>query len=193
MWGPLPAVTFVTVAMAWPQTVSPTVASPLAKLTVPSLSVAAGCRLSPNSSRRLSGNRVQSGLWGNLPIQANPWFGSGRSIVAKIRERMLGVPPEPDGPPLDQRSAMQYRLRLADPIDEAYAAFYEDADAQQTGVFALRFRDGERVEPPRPRPGSSDSRLVSWIHRGQLLILIDGVRNACTASIETYVKALRLE
>src|SRR5262245_35334242 len=68
------------------------------------------CDLSSAPSRRLDGNRFQSGLWGGLPITTNPWSGTDAKIIASIRERMYGPPRMPDGPPLDRRAAARFFL-----------------------------------------------------------------------------------
>jgi len=42
-----------------------------------------------------------------------------------IRQRVEGPAPQPDGPPLDRRTASRYFLALADGVEEAYAALFE--------------------------------------------------------------------
>lgn len=91
-------------------------------LTVPTDRLPTGCALSPAASLPLDGKRVRTGLWAGLPIAMNPWTGTDRPLIASIRERMDGPTLTPDGPPPTARELSRYRSRLADGVEEAYAA-----------------------------------------------------------------------
>jgi hypothetical protein len=81
---------------------------------------------------------MQSGLWAGLPIDHNPWIGSDPAVIAAIRERIDPPRQMPDGPPLNAPQLTRYRLKLADGIEQSYAAVYVSADALVT-VLGLEF------------------------------------------------------
>ena len=91
----------------------------LRELTVPEERLPSGCAATPSDARGLDGKRVQSGLWAGLPIDKNPWIGNDQQVVAAIRERMDGPSLVPDGPPLTRKQLSQYRLQLAEGVEEA--------------------------------------------------------------------------
>jgi hypothetical protein len=99
---------------------------PLADLTVPADRLPTGCGLSPSPSMRTGDNTMRAGSWAGLPISSNPWIGTDRAIVASIVERAVDPPRIPDGPPPTPRESARFRLRLADDVEEAYAAVYTD-------------------------------------------------------------------
>ena len=152
-----------------------------------------GCRLISAPSIRLEGNKVLSGLWGNLPIPTNPWAGTDRHLVALIRERMYGLPRGPDGPPLSQRENAQYLLHLADGVEEGYTAFYEQAESQgvAVSVYALRFADTEPIpELPRRSRVPSDTRIVTWVQINSVVALMIGEPSDCSRAVEMNLKSL---
>jgi len=154
-------------------------------LTVPQDRLPPGCALSAMNSVRLDGNGVRVGLWAGLPIPSNPWTGADRSIIASIRERMGGWPVEPDGPPLDRRAASRYRLRLADNVEEAYAAIYmTDSDPAVVVVYASRLAATERT---------LDASRVGPKHRfqiGPIDVVVSGDGRECSQAIDAYLNSL---
>src|SRR5262245_14329073 len=69
--------------------------------------------------------------YAGLRLPTNPWTGTDPSLIAEIRERVEGSPSLPDGPPMSPREAARFRLGLANGIEEAYAAVYQDAELKQ--------------------------------------------------------------
>src|SRR5687767_9606643 len=80
----------------------------LAALTVPDDRLPPGCRLKPAeltpAVNRQQGIVVGAGASGPV-TPVNPWLGSDRRLAAAIRRRIDGMPPQPDGPPLDRRAS----------------------------------------------------------------------------------------
>src|SRR4051812_4501822 len=109
----------------------------MSDLTVPPERLPAGCALPQSPVMRVGDNKMQSGLWADLPITSNPWIGSDRAIVAAIVER-LDRPTLVSDAPLTARDAARFRLQLADGVDEAYAAVYRQAAPPLVIVYAKR-------------------------------------------------------
>ena len=113
-------------------------AARLSDLTVSSQRLPEGCLLSPTPSEKLEGNRVRSGLWAGLP--SDPWIGTDAVQVASIASVFAPPARMPDGPPLNNREAALFRLRLAEGIEEGYEAVYSLGDnGNLLIVYGLRF------------------------------------------------------
>jgi hypothetical protein len=163
-------------------------AFPLTDLTVPAERLPTGCSLSPSPWIRSSDNRVRTGLWAGLPISSNPWTGTDRAIVASIVERVIDPPRLPDGPPLTSRELARFRLRLADGVEEGYAAVYTDGGLSLITVNALRYSDITQLpswrNPERVRPGSF--RLTF----GRTVLVVSGEDGPCLQAVGAHVKEL---
>jgi|RhiMetdeSRZDD1v2_1073273.scaffolds.fasta_scaffold501089_2 hypothetical protein len=160
----------------------------LADLTVPSEQLPSGCTLSPSPTLRSGDNQVRTGLWTGLPISSNPWTGSDRAIVVAIHERVIDPPPIADGPPPTKRELAQFRLRLADGVEEAYAAIYTDDASHIITVNAVRYTD---APPPsfsrnaaRDRPGNLRLTL------DRTVLGVSGNEGACFLAIAARVRDL---
>src|SRR5947207_12255910 len=82
----------------------------------------------------------------DLSVNGNPWIGTDRPLVATIRERVDAPPPVTDGPPLSAPEATRFRLRLADGVEEAYAAVYKQDGPPAIVVYGLRFANATSNE-----------------------------------------------
>lgn len=159
-------------------------------LTVPKERLPAGCALSPADSVALEGNRVQGGLWTGLPITTNPWAGTDRRAVASIRERMEGPAMLPDGPPLTAREFSRYRLQLADPVKEAYAAIYKQSEPEPILVYALWFLSTERpADRSSDTPPSKNPRVIRMAI-GPIVTVVHGDGGHCFQAVGAYLKSL---
>jgi hypothetical protein len=155
----------------------------LASLTVPQNRLAPGCSLPPSDTTHLDGNRIRGGLWAGLPLSRNPWHGDDRSVVAAIRERVAASPPLPDGPPLSRAELTQFRLQLAEDVEEAYAAMYADAGTDRAVVYAVKFK---RTPVPGPPHGARESvRII----RGETVVVVSGP-GPCSDAVATYLREL---
>ena len=164
----------------------------LRELTVPQERLPAGCAMSRSDTVRLDGNRAQSGLWAGLPIDTNPWIGTDRHVIAMIRERMDGPVLIPDGPPLTARQLSQYRLPLADGVEEAYAAVYRQSETEHalTIVYGSKFSGAEEaVERSRLRGASENPRVVR-LPIGSIVAVLHGDGGQCFQAIGAYLKSL---
>jgi hypothetical protein len=110
-----------------------------------------GCSLSPSASVRID-ERTRSGLWAGLPISSNPWTGTETIIIAAIRDRVLGSPRLPDGPPPSRRELTRMRLQLANDIEQAYAAIYTDKGPNLVTVHAVQFKEATALKRESRRP-----------------------------------------
>jgi hypothetical protein len=160
----------------------------LQDLTVPSNRLPDGCELLPVSAIRTDENRIRLSLMLGLWTAANPWVGTERSALASIGERVEGMPAGPDGPPLDRREHAQFRLRMADGIDEGYAAVYGRAENDIVIVYAARFAklptdDAFRLQPRR----QSNALRMTF---GRIVTLVEGGPNHCLEAVEKHLRSL---
>jgi hypothetical protein len=161
----------------------------LTDLTVPADRLPNGCALSAAPSERISGNTFASGLWAGLRIPANPWAGNDRPLIAEIRERIDEPTKLPDGPPLSEGELVRFRVRLADGIDEGYAAIYrEGTPAHLVIVYALRVANNGRVDAVGTRRTSPDVKSVRVLV-GQIVAVVSG-NAACFDAVVNYVRSL---
>jgi hypothetical protein len=164
----------------------------LGDLTVPQERLPAGCAVSPSDTVRLDGNRVQGGLWTGLPIDTNPWIGTDRHVIATIRERMDGPVLAPDGPPLSARQLSEYRLQLADGVEEAYAAVYRQSEpgSELAIVYGSKFSSAERaVERSSVKRATENPRVVR-LPIGAIVVVLHGDGGQCFQAIGAYLKSL---
>jgi hypothetical protein len=159
-------------------------------LTVPHERLPAGCALSPVESMPLDGHRFRGGLWAGLPIPTNPWTGTDRRIVASIRERMAAPILAPDGPPLTARELSSYRLRLADGVEEAYAAIYLQSEPELIVVYASRFAGPERPDDRPSDTRASRNPRVIRMTIGPIVAVVQGDGGQCFQAVEAYLKTL---
>jgi hypothetical protein len=155
-------------------------------LTVPQDRLPIGCGLSAADSVPLDGNRIRGGLWGGLPIATNPWTGTDRLLVALIRERVESPRAMPDAPMLTRSELARFRLALADGVEEGYAAFYVQGEAEVIGVYGLRFADAERTRL------YSTSRVspATPVEIGSIRAFVSGNDGPCFQAIAAYVRSL---
>jgi len=97
------------------------------------------CTLTPSPQVQLDGNRIRSGLWGNLRISSNPWTGTDRAVLIDLYERLFNAIAVPDAPIFSRQELASFRNHLADDVERGYAAFY-DTDDTQVVVYALTMR-----------------------------------------------------
>ena len=159
----------------------------LADLTIPADRLPSGCALSPSPTIRI-GNQTRTGLWTGLPISSNPWTGTDRAIVVAILERVIDPPPLPDGPPLTRKELAQFRSRLADDVEEAYAAIYADGDSSLVTVHAVRYSDASLVPTRRSSDRARPVGLRLTVDR--TVLAISGNNGACSQAITALVREL---
>ena len=159
-------------------------------LTVPAERLPAGCVLAPGSTKGLDGNRVQTRNWTGLRIPTNPWAGADTSLVASIRERMDGPTPVPDGPPLSPTEAARFRLHFADGVEEAYAAIYEQSEAELIVVYAARFASREKAVEYRSYSRSSNNPRVIRVAVGPIVAMVQGDAGACFNAVGVHLRSL---
>jgi hypothetical protein len=162
----------------------------LQELTVPLERLPAGCVLSPTDSIRLNGNRVQGGLWAGLPIPTNPWTGTERRILVPIVERLHGPILTPDGPPLAARELARYRSRLADGVEEAYAAVYMQSESSLTVVYAARFSDTERPGDWQSGRLTSTNPRVVRVAIGPVVAIAAGDGGQCFQAVAAHLRSI---
>jgi hypothetical protein len=149
----------------------------LSDLTVPQDRLPADCALSTRASI-------------GLRIATNPWVGTDRPIVASIRERVDVPPPVPDGPPLTPADAARFHLQLADGVEEAYAAVYDQSAAQAIVVYGLRFASAtSRDQLLRDRRIRENPRVLR-VAFGSILAVVHGDGESCAQAIGAYLQSL---
>jgi hypothetical protein len=111
--------------------------------------------------------------------------------MATIRRAVDGTPIQPDGPALDRKEAIQFHLRWADGVAEAYRATYVWSDGSEVDVSAVRFEEETLARTP-VAPTSVD-RTASRIVIGPSVALVSagGRTNSCFEAIRDYVQSLR--
>jgi hypothetical protein len=156
----------------------------LATLTVPEDRLPSGCRL---ETRNPSTSRQYGIRYGALTPTRNPWIGSDQLTLATIVERINGAPAVPDGPPLSPKDANRYLLKLADGVEEGYAAVYTVKDSDVVIVFALRFD----VPPPlASRTRAARAGTIVRIEQEGLVVTADGPPGACASAIEQHLRSV---
>ena len=149
----------------------------LSDLTVPQDRLPADCTLSRRASI-------------GLRIATNPWVGTDRPMVASIRERVDVPPPMPDGPPLTPADAARFHLQLADGVEEAYAAVYDQSAAQGIVVYGLRFASATSANALLRDRRIRENPNVTRMAMGSILAVVHGDGGPCAQAIGTYLQSL---
>jgi hypothetical protein len=157
-------------------------------LTIPKDRLPAWCALARANSTREPDGRIHGGLWAGLPITTNPWTGTDHRVIASIRER-ADPPPTVTDAPLTRAEASRYFLRLADGVEEGYAAVYtQEGSNDSVVVSALRFAATEK-----PFYSLADAkasyRPTTRIEIGRIVAVVTG-GGECFQALETYLKSL---
>jgi hypothetical protein len=152
----------------------------LDRAAMPDGQTVSGCSLSPSSNFALNGNRE---VVGEAPV-ANPWRGADARYVVNIRERLEGVAPLPDGPPLTQTELARFRSKLVEDVEEGYAAVYGAAGAQPVTVYGLRFKTAVPRELTRE---TAMKGAALHIVRGRTVLAVYGERGRCLEAVTGYI------
>jgi hypothetical protein len=159
------------------------------KLTVPKDRLPEGCAIKPI---RPDAQPFTSTVPGLLPseVTANPWIGTDRRMLASLRDFVDGLYAirPPDGPPLTQSELSALFLRLADGVDEGYAATYAQA-GPDLGVVAVRFSSAHEPDLDLPRANAKGANNTSF-QIGQIRVAIYGDGGRCSDAITGYVRSL---
>jgi hypothetical protein len=142
----------------------------LSDLTVPGERLPQGCALSAAPV---------------LGIPTNPWNVADPKALASLRRNMGEVPAVPDAP-LTRRDATAYQSRLAEGVEEGYAAVYAQGDPEQrTIVQAVRFtrRNSDPTSPVKP-PNAVRFEI------GRIVVVVSGDRGACFQAVAAHMKSL---
>jgi hypothetical protein len=123
-----------------------------------------------------------------LSITTNPWTGTDPQAVAWMRQGMDNPPAGPDLQPLPGPEATRYFLRLADGVEEGYAATYVQPGGGEVVVHALRFAPTEKTNDLK-KASTADLRSTR-IDIGRIVAQVYGDENQCRRAIEMYLKSL---
>jgi hypothetical protein len=85
---------------------------------------------------------------------------------------------------LTARDASRYSLRLADGVNEGYAAIYEQTPSEQVIVYALRFAT---TAPTSKAMLAGDATRIDF---GYVVALVTGNRGQCFRAVETFLQSL---
>jgi hypothetical protein len=155
----------------------------LQALTVPEGRLPPDCRLKESDARGAAPE----------PFSSNPWIGSDRRALAMIRNTVEGIPPVPDGPPLDRRLATQYALSSADGVAEGYRATYAGPEGFETDVFAVKFETEALARDAYTRPSPRTPGVQDRVAIGPLVarVVAKRGRNACFEAILEHIRSFR--
>jgi hypothetical protein len=97
----------------------------------------------------------------------------------------------PDGPPLTRKQLSQYRLQLAEGVEEAYAAVYQQDPGQELViVYGSKLSDARApVERSSLGRASENPRIVR-LTIGSVVVVLHGDGGACFQAIGAYLKSL---
>jgi hypothetical protein len=169
------------IAMAMPMALASQRAPDLlAQLTVVN-GLPKGCSLA-------AGTRMV-GLSHPVEVEFNPWRGNDGPVIASIREVMFGPTQVPDGPPLGAEAFSRFFVRLAEGIDEGYAAFYSHEPAEEVAVYALKFSSNERPAN-RMKDARADAPSAIRYDKGNTVIVLYGGDGPCSRAIRSHVDSL---
>jgi hypothetical protein len=162
------------------------------QLTVPPAWLPPECMIAPDTVRSPE-NPSGARYWVGFNIPANPWIGTAPSSIVEVRERMDPPPLIPDGPPLIGRERAAYRNRLANGIDEAYAAIYATSPSARNAkivvVYAVRYADPASAQT-QPNHREAANPGIARFTIGAIDVLIRGDGGVCFQSVKAHVKAL---
>jgi len=94
----------------------------------------------------------------------------------------------PDGPPLTPADAARFHLQLADGVEEAYAAVY-DQSAAQAIVYGLRFASATSANALLRDRRIRENPNVTRIAMESILAVVHG-GGPCAQAIGTYLRSL---
>lgn len=155
----------------------------LSDLTLPGNHLPADCLLPPERFTLVGPIRVDR--WLGLPLTSNPWQGTDPGILGVIRDRMLNFVEETHVRPRDLREIADYRLKLAEGLEEGYAAVYHDTVRQRLiPVFAVRFPRG--VSPTHLGDKVRGLRMTF----GSVDAVMHGDGGPCADAISAHLKSL---
>ena len=123
-----------------------------------------------------------------VDINANPWRGNDRQVIAFIREVMYGPPRLVDGPPLDAAALSRFFVRLSEGIHEGYIASYS-REAEEATVYALTFSDSKRLANLR-NDGRYRGRPDISFQKGNTVVALYGGEGPCSRAIHSHVESL---
>jgi hypothetical protein len=81
-----------------------------------------------------------------------------------------------------------FLLQLAEGIEEAYVAAFDQPGSLRTFVYGLRFADHVQL-PERPRV-TSGNRILAWIEADRTVAVVVGGDGECSNAVTTHVKSL---
>jgi hypothetical protein len=155
----------------------------LQQLTVGAEGLPKGCRLTPVATEPAGPGDVRLGLSGGLSMSANPWIGGQIELIVPVREAIDGPIDIADGPPASPREVARQRARLADGVEEAYAALYESASGGQIAVYGLKLNS-----PPAPALVSDRrTRRANRVEIGPFVISHRGDGSDCHEAVVAHL------
>jgi len=163
----------------------------LGDLTVPADRLPAGCAPPASATERMDDTHFRGGLWAALPISRNPQASPEPNLIVEVRERLGGAPLLPDAPGLTALDAARFRLKLADGIDEAYAAIYRQADSfEMVVVYGLRFPDARAAAEFWSTARAAKNPRVTALVSGTIVAALSGPPGACYDAVAAYLNSL---
>jgi hypothetical protein len=127
-------------------------------------------------------------VWAGLPIDSNPWAGSDRVLTAAIRERVDLPLRLPDGPPLNPAELARYRLKLAEGIEQSYAAVYRESDyGSNVVVYGLEFSSDQDAADFRGRARIAATEILAI---GRIVAAVSGPPGSCIQAIIAHIRSL---
>lgn len=124
----------------------------------------------------------------DIRVPSNPWTGSDRAIVAAVRETVYGAPKLSDAPLMTTPTLRQFLLRLADGVDEAYVAAYEQKGLGRTFVYGLRFAASTQV--PSLPAATAKPWIRAQVGAGRLIAAVHGKSGECADALASHMKTL---
>jgi hypothetical protein len=163
----------------------------LGDLTVPADRLPGGCALPQSRVERANGNTFHGDFWAALPISHNPQTSSEPKLIVEVRERLGGTPLIPDAP-LSTGDAARFRLRLAEGIDEAYAAIYRDTAAPALiVVYGLRFPSARNADEFWSAARATKNPDLAAVVSGAIVAVVSGPSGACRDAVAAHLASLR--
>ena len=164
----------------------------LGDLTVPPDRLPAGCTVPQSDGERADGNQFRGGRWAALPLTHNPQTSSEPKLIVEVRERLGGSPLLPDAPALTARDVARFRIRLAEGIEEAYAATYQQSDSREiVVVYGLRFPDARAAAEFWSGARAANNRGITAVISDTIIAVVSGPNGACRDAIGAHLLSLR--
>jgi hypothetical protein len=98
----------------------------------------------------------------------------------------------PDGPPATRRELSQYRLQLAEGVEEAYAAVYRQPDPGHGLIIVYGSTLSDAVVRAG-RPGferASENPKIIRLTMGRTVVVLHGDGGPCSQAIGAYLQSL---